>query len=115
MNQSQDQTLIVMTTVPDDEAARQLALSLIEQRLAACAQVVGGMTSFYRWKGALQQEGEVLVLIKTVSSRYQALAEALTGLHPYEVPEIVAIAAERVSPEYDRWVRQSLDLEREDF
>ena len=73
------------------------------------------MTSIYRWKGAIQQESEVLVLIKTVSSRYQALAEALTGLHPYEVPEIVAVAAERVSPEYDRWVRQSLNLEREGF
>lgn len=115
MDESQDKTLIVISTAPDRATAQELALQLIETRGAACVQIIDGVFSFYRWKGELQQDREVLLLIKTASSRYQAVAEALAASHPYEVPEIVAIAAEHVSPAYARWLSESLSVDKEGF
>lgn len=113
MNQSQDKCLIVISTAPDAATARELALHLIQTRVAACVQVIDGVSSFYRWKGELQQDREALLLIKTASSRYAAVADALTASHPYEVPEIVAIAAEHISPAYARWLIDSLSADEE--
>jgi periplasmic divalent cation tolerance protein len=96
--------LLVMTTMPDVQAARALAAALVEGRLAACVSIQSGCESFYRWNGAVEQAHEVPVLIKTTAGRYAALEAELCRLHPYALPEIVAIPVTHVLPRYLQWV-----------
>jgi periplasmic divalent cation tolerance protein len=97
-------TLLVLTNLPDRAAAERIADLLVEQRLAACVNVLAPCRSVYRWKGALQRDEEHPVLIKTTSERYAALEQALRAAHPYELPEIVALPIERGLPAYLEWV-----------
>jgi len=94
---------VVLSTVPP-EAARSLASELVDRRLAACVNIVSGVTSVYRWKGAVHDDAESLLVIKTSSSALPDLMRELPRLHPYEVPEIVALDATSVHPQYARWV-----------
>jgi periplasmic divalent cation tolerance protein len=97
--------LVVFTTVPNAEEGAALAEKLVEKRLAACVQVLPGMTSFYVWEGAVQSEPEHLLLIKTLDERWDAVRDFLTENHSYTVPEIVAVKAERISGPYSEWLR----------
>ena len=97
-------TLLVLTNLPDRAAAERIADLLVEQRLAACVNVLAPCRSVYRWKGAVQRDEEHPMLIKTTSERYRALEEALRAAHPYELPEIVALPVERGLPAYLDWV-----------
>jgi periplasmic divalent cation tolerance protein len=97
-------TLLVFTNLPERAAAERLADSLLEQRLAACVNILAPCRSVYRWKGALQRDEEHPLLIKTTSERYAALEQALRAAHPYELPEIVALPIERGLPAYLEWV-----------
>jgi periplasmic divalent cation tolerance protein len=97
-------TLLVLTNLPDRAAAERIADLLVEQRLAACVNVLAPCRSVYRWKGALQRDEEHPLLIKTTSERYAALEQALRAAHPYELPEIVALPIERGLPAYLEWV-----------
>jgi uncharacterized protein involved in tolerance to divalent cations len=97
-----------MTTVPDLNLAHDIAKTLVEEKLAACVQVLPSMTSTYIWDGKLCQESEHLVLIKTLASNYEALATRLTALHPYEVPEIIALPAIAVEQNYLLWAKSNL-------
>jgi periplasmic divalent cation tolerance protein len=96
--------LLVMTTMPDPEAAAILARSLVERRLAACASVQAPCLSVYRWKGAVETSREVPLLIKTTVDRYPALEAAVRAMHPYELPEIVALRVDAGLPAYLEWV-----------
>jgi len=84
--------------------------TLVEGRVAACVNVVGPVTSVYRWRDAVETAGELLLLIKTPADRYPALEQALRALHPYEVPEIVAVPIERGHEDYLEWVRSCTDV-----
>ena len=84
--------------------AQTLAQALIERRLAACVNVLADCTSVYRWGGKVESSSEVPLLIKTTTARYPALEEAIRDLHPYEVPEIVAVPIAHGLPEYLNWV-----------
>src|SRR5689334_7865570 len=95
---------LVVTTLPDGEAARTLARALVEERLAACVNIVPGVQSIYRWQGSLCDEGEVICLIKTRPERLEALRARLPALHPYEVPEVMVLPASQVHPPYLKWV-----------
>jgi periplasmic divalent cation tolerance protein len=97
--------LLVLTTFPSGEKAAEIAALLVGERLAACVSVVPGLTSVYRWKGGIASDAEVLGLIKTTRTRFEALAERLGELHPYELPEIVALDAATGSQAYLDWVR----------
>ena len=97
-------TLLVLTNLPDRAAAERIAELLVEQRLAACVNVLAPCRSVYRWKGALQRDEEHPMLIKTTAERYPALEQALRAAHPYELPEIVALPVERGLPAYLDWV-----------
>jgi len=99
-------TLLVFTSLPDRDAALALARGLVERRLAACVNVLGGCTSVYRWNGALEQASEVPVMLKTRAARYPELETAIRALHPYELPEIVAVPVLRGLPEYLEWVAE---------
>lgn len=96
--------LLVLTNLPDRAAAERLAALLIEQRLAACVNILAPCRSVYRWKGAMQRDEEHPMLIKTTAERYAALEKALRAGHPYELPEIIAVPIERGLPAYLDWV-----------
>lgn len=97
-------TLLVLTNLPDRAAAERLADLLVEQKLAACVNILAPCRSVYRWKGALQHDEEHPMLIKTTGERYAALEQALREAHPYELPEIIALPVERGLPAYLQWV-----------
>ncbi len=95
---------IVLTTVGLKEAADRLAQQLVEQRLAACVNIVGPVRSVYRWRDKVENEAEYLVLAKTTAEAAAHLRLALKTLHPYELPECVEIAISGGSEEYLAWV-----------
>lgn len=95
---------VVLTTLPDAEAGARLARRLVEERLAACVNLIPGVRSFYRWQGRLEDAGEVLLLVKTRADRCQALAARIQALHPYELPEVLELAAGGGSAAYLDWV-----------
>ncbi|HOI75176.1 MAG TPA: divalent-cation tolerance protein CutA [Syntrophales bacterium] len=98
----------VVTTVEKQEDAQRIARAMVEKRLAACAQVVGPITSTYWWKGRIEEAQEWQCLLKTREDRFDVLEQAIRGIHPYEVPEIVSMPLVQVSPAYREWLRQEL-------
>ena len=96
--------LLVVTNLPDRAAAEKLADALVAKRLAACINILAPCRSVYRWQGAVQHEQEHPVLIKTTREAYAALEIEIRALHPYELPEIVAVPIERGLPAYLEWV-----------
>ena len=98
------ETLLVLTNLPDADSARQVARQLVEQRLAACVNILPACTSVYRWNDAIESATEVPLLIKTTLARYPALQAALTEVHPYELPEIIAVPLHEGLPAYLAWV-----------
>ena len=96
--------LLVMTSVPDMDTAQKIARSVVERRLAACVNILAPCQSIYNWQGAVEDSNEIPMLIKTTAARYGALEAAITAMHPYEVPEIVALPLSHGLPEYLNWV-----------
>jgi periplasmic divalent cation tolerance protein len=100
--------LIVLTTTPNAEEAEDLARKIVDAKLAACVQVLPAMKSVYIWEGAIQTETEHLLLIKTLGAKFDELERFIRANHSYEVPEIVALAAEKVAESYLGWMQKSL-------
>jgi periplasmic divalent cation tolerance protein len=98
--------IAVLTNLPDSESAFNLARQLVQLRLAACVNVLPGITSFYRWEGREEQASEVPVLIKTVAERYPELEAAIRERHPYSVPEVIAWPIELGLGAYLDWVER---------
>ena len=98
--------LQVATTVEKKEDAERIARALVEGRLAACVQVLGPVRSTYRWKGAVETAEEWQCVAKTRREVYARVEEAIRGVHPYEVPEIVAVAIAAGSADYLAWVEE---------
>ena len=94
---------LVLCTCPDHEVASTLARALVERRLAACATLLPGATSVYRWQGAIEEATEVQLLVKTVRQRLPELADAVRSLHPYELPELLVVEAGGLGP-YLAWI-----------
>lgn len=95
---------IVLTTCPDAETAGRIARALVEERLAACVNILPPMRSVYRWKGQVEEASELLLVIKSVTAQFAALRDRLQALHPYELPEIVAVPILDGLPEYLAWL-----------
>jgi uncharacterized protein involved in tolerance to divalent cations len=104
--------LIVLTTSPNLKEAESLARKIVEAKLAACVQVLPPMQSFYFWEGKIQTDAEHLLLIKTLAEKYEELEKFIQSNHSYEVPEIVAVSAEKVSENYLNWMLKSLNVEK---
>ena len=96
--------LMVFSTFPSVDKAREVGRVLVGEKLAACVNVLPGLTSIYVWQGEHNESEEALVLIKTRREHYDALEKRLRGLHPYEVPEIVAVEIAAGLPAYLQWV-----------
>jgi len=100
--------ILVLTTTPNIEEAESLARKIVEAKLAACVQVLPQMKSFYFWEGAIQQDDEHLLLIKTLDDKFDELESFIQKNHSYDVPEIVAVSAEKVSENYAEWLKSYL-------
>lgn len=97
---------VVLLTAPDAEQAERLAHSLVEERLAACVNVVPGVRSVYRWEGRVEEAGELLLVVKTRADRTEALAARVRELHSYALPEVLELPAVGGSSAYLDWVRK---------
>lgn len=96
--------IVVLVTAPSAEQAAELARALVEERLAACGNVVSGVRSIYRWEGKVQDDAEALLVLKTTRARLEELRERVLALHPYEVPEVLALPVEAGSARYLAWI-----------
>jgi periplasmic divalent cation tolerance protein len=100
------QALIVLITFPDENTARDITGQLVTRKLIACANLLPRIRSVYLWDGELQDDGETLAICKTSSDRFEALEEAVSRAHPYDVPEIIASPVVTGHEPYLRWVRE---------
>lgn len=96
---------VVLVTAPDGDSAALIARTLVAERLAACVNLVSAVRSIYRWEGSVEEDEEVLLVVKTRAGRTEALAERIRALHPYAVPEVLALTAGGGSAAYLDWVR----------
>jgi len=96
--------LVVLSTVGTGEDAERIARELVERGLAACVNVLPGVTSIYRWKGQVERDGEHLLLIKTRAERFEALRTAILSLHPYQLPEVIALSIDAGHAPYLAWM-----------
>jgi periplasmic divalent cation tolerance protein len=99
-----EQVLLAVSTFPNVEIADRIAHTLIEEKFAACANIIPAVHSIYRWKDKIETAGEVIVFFKTTPDRQAAFQEKLRSLHPYEVPEMVFVPVVTGLPTYLRWV-----------
>jgi periplasmic divalent cation tolerance protein len=102
------QRVVALSTVGSAEDAERIARALVERRLAACVNVVPGVASVYRWKGEICRDQEWLLVVKTRGEKLDALREALVALHPYELPELVAVPIEAGHAPYLAWLDESV-------
>jgi periplasmic divalent cation tolerance protein len=102
-----EKVLLALSTFPDQETARDISNELVTKKLAACANILPGVESIYRWKEEIESGNETLVLFKLSEDRQSAFQEKLRSLHPYEVPEIIFVPVSTGLPEYLRWVTES--------
>lgn len=99
-----DKILLALSTFPDREIAQRVSTQLITEKFAACANILPGIESIYRWKNKIESGNETLVFFKVSEDRQSAFQEKLRSLHPYEVPEIIFTPISDGLPEYLRWV-----------
>lgn len=100
--------VLALSTAPDDASAETIARALVDEKLAACVNVLPPMVSIYRWKGGVERSMERQLVMKTTRSRLDALQKRLKELHSYELPEFVVVSAESGSDDYLAWVASSL-------
>ena len=99
---------LALVTAKDEQEAKRLGEKLVSERLAACVSVVPKMSSVYRWRGEIERADEALILIKTSQEKLDRLIPRIKELHSYEVPEVLVFPIERGSPEYLKWLEESL-------
>lgn len=104
MTPSPDSFLVVLCTAPSPEVGAELGRGLVEQKLAACVNIVPGLRSIYHWQGETKDDSECQLLIKTRRARFEALASWIREHHPYSEPEIIALPIVTGSPSYLAWV-----------
>jgi len=102
-----DEVVLALSTFPDAETARRVARELVEQRLAACGNIVPQIHSVYRWQGEVESGDEALAIFKLSARGYAEFESKLRSLHPYDVPEIISYKIEAGLPEYLRWVTEN--------
>ncbi len=101
-------TLVVLVTTPSAEDAARLARAVVEEKLAACGNVVPAVRSIYRWEGKICDEQEALLVLKAPARRFPELRDRIVALHPYDVPEVIALRIEEGNERYIDWIVQSM-------
>ncbi|MEM9557049.1 MAG: divalent-cation tolerance protein CutA [Acidobacteriota bacterium] len=107
--------IVVVTTVGAEDQANELARELVGRRHAACVNIVHGIKSVYRWQGKICRDGELMLVIKTLRSEYEAVAKTIRELHSYELPEILAFDIIQGDESFLSWIEGSLDKSAADF
>jgi periplasmic divalent cation tolerance protein len=108
-----ERACVVLVTAPSSDVAAALARTLVEERLAACGNILPGVRSIYRWQDEVQDEQEVLLLLKTVRPAVAALTERVVALHPYELPEVIALPVLGGLDGYIGWIEESTSRAQE--
>jgi len=103
-----EQVLLVLTNLPDRDSAQLVADALIENRAAACVNILAECSSVYRWQGKVESASEIPLLIKTTRAAYPRVEELIRAQHPYELPEIIAVSVVAGMPAYLQWVAQEV-------
>ena len=101
--------LLIVTNLPDTTSAESLATHLVDEKLAACVNILAPCRSVYRWQGGVESANEVPLLIKTTAAAYPALEAAILARHPYELPEIIAVSVQRGLPAYLDWIASATE------
>lgn len=99
--------LVMMCLVPDRGSGENIARALVQERLAACVNLVPGVVSTFRWEGEVKQEDELLMIIKTAAGRFEAVRAAITMTHPYDTPEVIALPIIEGDPKYMSWLLEN--------
>jgi len=106
---SADDVQIIFCTVPDPDCGQRIASHLVEYRLAACVNLLPEIRSVYRWKGEVEKAPELLLIIKTRQAVYETLQDRIKELHPYELPEVIAVSVDNGLPAYLDWIKTTLE------
>lgn len=106
MRNTDTQILVILITTPSRREAVRIGQAVVKRKLAACANVLSPVTSIFRWKGRIEKSREALLILKTTGRRYAALAKTIGSMHPYEVPEIIALKVTKGLPRYIAWVHR---------
>jgi periplasmic divalent cation tolerance protein len=104
---------IVLTTAGSEEEAQKIARHLVENRMAACVNILPQISSVYRWQGKVEEAREWLLLIKTTGDAFEKVRQAITELHSYELPECICLTIEDGSPKYLQWIEDSVAKKKE--
>ena len=107
-----EHVLLVMTNLPDMQAAKNLAHTLVQARIAACVNLLPGVQSIYRWQGKVEEASEVTLQIKTVASRYHQLEQEIIAVHPYALPEVIALVVHEGHAPYLHWITSETTPEK---
>lgn len=107
-----EKILLALSTFPDAEIARRISNQLVNERFAACANILPSVESIYRWKDKIESGNETLVFFKVSEARQSGFQDTLRSLHPYDVPEIIFLPVTNGLPEYVRWVAENCDQSR---
>ena len=99
--------IVTLCTVPDRESGERIALALVEERLAACVNLVPGLSSTYRWRGKVEKASECLLVIKTTAGKFEAVKRRIKDLHSYDLPEIIALPITAGDAEYLKWLSEN--------
>ena len=102
--------ILVLCTCPEGDSADRIATAVVEANLAACVNRLSAVTSTYRWKGTLQRDNEVLLLIKSTRTRFEALRDRIVAMHPYELPEVIAVDIALGLAGYLRWIDEAVHV-----
>lgn len=102
-----DNHIVMLCTVPDHGSGEHIALALVEEKLAACVNLVPSVVSIYRWEGKIEKAAECLLIIKTSAARFEAVRTAISLLHPAKVPEVIALTITAGSEEYIKWITEN--------
>lgn len=111
MRNSDAQILVILITVPSRREAVRIGQAIVKKKLAACANILSPVTSIFRWKGRIEKSREALLIVKTTGRRYAALAKLIGSIHPYEVPEIIALKVTKGLPRYIAWVQRETAID----
>ncbi|NVJ60630.1 MAG: divalent-cation tolerance protein CutA [Gammaproteobacteria bacterium] len=103
-----DTAVVILTTAPNPDSAKQLAEQLLERQLVACVNIIDGITSMYRWKDAIEQETESQLIMKTTKEQLTEIESLLSEIHPYDVPELISLPIQSTGNDYGHWLLNSV-------